>query len=96
MREPGIFKTRKLKLLHVNIDEVTSKIFTKHHLSHSTDKRSDEINQTDMKSNISLIHTPNMRLSFGEMTVKYEIFQPQIMPKNWTKFSQKFRHEILV
>ena len=82
MREPGIFKTRKLKLLHVNIDEVTSKIFTKRHLSHSIDKRSDEINQTGKKSNILLIHTPNMRLSFGEIIVKYEIFQLRIMPKN--------------
>ena len=35
-----------------------------------------------------------MQLSFGEIIVKYEIFQPRIMPKNWTKFSQKFRHEI--
>ena len=36
-------KTRKLKLLDVNIDEEMSKTCTKHHLSHSIDKRSDEI-----------------------------------------------------
>ena len=73
MREPEILRARKLKLFDVNIDEATSKIFTKHHILHSTDKRSDENNQTGMKSNISLVHTPNMRLSFGEIIVKYEI-----------------------
>ena len=73
MREPEILRTRKLKLFDVNIDEATSTIFTKHHILHPTDKRSDENNQTGMKSNISLVHTPNVRLSFGEIIVKYEI-----------------------